>query len=201
MFTGIVESVGIVKHIEQHLGNLTFWIESSLTSELKIDQSIAHNGICLTIEEIKDNQFRVTAVPETLAKTNAGTWKAGDLINLERAMVFNARVDGHLVQGHVDTKGYCDQIQDLETSWVYTFRFPEEFGHLIIEKGSIAINGISLTCYHVANNKFTVSIIPYTYEHTNIKQLKVGDPVNLEFDLIGKYINRANELFAKKDFK
>lgn len=194
MFTGIIESIGTVKGIHQDQGNISFWIESSLTPELKVDQSIAHNGICLTIEEINDNLFKVTAVPETIDKTNAGSWGTGDRINLERAMLFNARVDGHLVQGHVDTKGVCTAVTALNNSWVYQFRFPKEFAHLIIEKGSIAVNGISLTCYNVTEDHFTVSIIPYTYEHTNLKFVQPNDLINLEFDLIGKYINRYNQL-------
>ena len=197
MFTGIVETLGTVKDIKTSKGNVSFCIESSFTSELKVDQSIAHNGICLTIEEIKDNEFQVTAVPETLMKTNAGQWKIGEKINLERAMLFNARVDGHLVQGHVDTKGVCIKVTELKKSWIYQFAFPEEFAHLIIEKGSIAVNGISLTCYNVTNNNFTVSIIPYTYENTNLRYVKSGDSINLEFDLIGKYINRFNALSNK----
>lgn len=190
MFTGIIETIGTVKDIQNQRGNLRFRIESSLTPELKIDQSIAHNGICLTIEEINGNEFYVTAVPETLDKTNAGSWKIGDKINLERAMLFNARVDGHLVQGHIDTKGVCTQVTELDNSWVYQFEFPAEFAHLIIEKGSIAVNGTSLTCYDVTDNNFTVSIIPYTYEHTNIKYIQTKDLVNLEFDMLGKYISR-----------
>jgi len=194
MFTGIIETIGIVREIKENQGNLSFWIESPITSELKIDQSIAHNGICLTIEEIKGIQFKVTAVPETLDKTNARNWKTGDQLNLERAMLFNARVDGHLVQGHVDTKGICTETRALNNSWIYSFEFPSHFGHLVIEKGSIAVNGISLTCYNVTKIGFTVSIIPYTYEHTNLKDVKLGDAVNLEFDLIGKYIKRLHQL-------
>lgn len=194
MFTGIVETLGTVKDIQSTKGNVSFRIESSLTTELKVDQSIAHNGICLTIEEIHGQEFQVTAVPETLIKTNAGLWKIGDKINLERAMLFNARVDGHLVQGHVDTKGVCTNITELENSWIYQFTFPPEFAHLIIEKGSITVNGISLTCYNVTDNGFTVSIIPYTYENTNLRDVKPGDAINLEFDLVGKYIHRLKSL-------
>lgn len=194
MFTGIVETLGTVTDIQSTKGNVSFSIESLLTSELKVDQSIAHNGICLTIEEINGREFQVTAVPETLIKTNAGLWKIGDKINLERAMLFNARVDGHLVQGHVDTKGICTNVTELENSWIYQFTFPPEFAHLIIEKGSIAVNGISLTCYNVTDNNFTVSIIPYTYENTNLRDVKPGDAINLEFDLIGKYIHRFKSL-------
>lgn len=197
MFTGIIESLGLVKNIEHKNGNIRFWIESSLTPSLKVDQSIAHNGVCLTIEDIQGQIYRVTAVPETVTKTNAGHWKLNDLINLERAMVFNARVDGHLVQGHVDTTGKCVEVTALEESWVYTFTFPRSFAPLIIEKGSIAVNGISLTCYQVTEDGFTVSIIPYTYEHTNLKMVKPGDAINLEFDLIGKYIHRYNALTNK----
>lgn len=194
MFTGIIETIGIIRERIQNQDNISFWIESSITSELKIDQSIAHNGICLTIEHIHGDQFHVTAIPETLNKTNAASWKIGDHLNLERAMLFNARVDGHLVQGHVDTKGICKEVRELNNSWIYCFEFPPEFGKLIIEKGSIAVNGISLTCYNITNSSFMVSIIPYTYDHTNLKSVQKGDQVNLEFDLIGKYLNRLHEL-------
>ncbi|MFZ9661062.1 MAG: riboflavin synthase [Chitinophagaceae bacterium] len=194
MFTGIIENQGLLASVEQNGGNKTFWISSPISPELKIDQSLAHNGICLTVEEVKGNQHRVTAVAETLQKTNAGNWRAGDHINLERAMLLNARLDGHLVQGHVDTTGNCLSVVEASGSWIFAFEFPSKFADLIIEKGSITVNGISLTAFDVEKTTFKVAIIPYTHHHTNIQFLKTGDPVNLEFDLIGKYIHRSNSI-------
>lgn len=197
MFTGIIEQLGVIKSIEKSATNTVFIISSVLTKELKVDQSIAHNGVCLTIEAINENNYQVTAVAETLAKTNAGNWRIDDIINLERAMQFNGRMDGHLVQGHVDTVATCIAVDDMNGSWMYRFQFPENFSSLMIEKGSVAINGTSLTAFDVTSNQFSVAIIPYTYNHTNINQLKLGDSVNIEFDMIGKYVARFVEINNK----
>ncbi|MCF8340430.1 MAG: riboflavin synthase [Chitinophagaceae bacterium] len=197
MFTGIIEQLGVIKSIEKSATNTVFIISSLLAKELKVDQSIAHNGVCLTIEAINENNYQVTAVAETLAKTNAGNWRIDDIINLERAMQFNGRMDGHLVQGHVDTVATCIAVDDMNGSWMYRFQFPENFSSLMIEKGSVAINGTSLTAFDVTSNQFSVAIIPYTYNHTNINQLKLGDSVNIEFDMIGKYVARFVEINNK----
>lgn len=194
MFTGIIEESGRITAVTENGGNRSFWVESPLASQLKVDQSLSHNGICLTVEAIQQHTYQVTAVAETLAKTNAGSWKPGDYINLERAMVMNGRLDGHLVQGHVDAIGECLAIEDQQGSWRFDIRFPEKFAHLVIEKGSIAMNGISLTAWGVTENGFSVAIIPYTFEHTNLQYLKPGQTVNLEFDMIGKYIHRFQSL-------
>jgi riboflavin synthase len=197
MFTGIIENAGIIEQVTETGGNRSFRVRSSLTPELKVDQSLSHDGICLTVEGIDGQTYQVTAVAETLAKTNAGLWKPGDLLNLERAMRVNSRLDGHMVQGHVDTSGTCLDIGDLNGSWVFGFSFPERFAHLVIEKGSIAVNGISLTAWNVQKDRFSVAVIPYTYGHTNLRELKPGDRVNLEFDMVGKYIYRFQTLNAK----
>ncbi len=197
MFTGIIEQMGLVEAIETTGTNATFWISSPLSAELKIDQSVSHSGVCLTVEEIKDNKHRVTAIEETLNKTNLGTWKTGTLVNLERCMIMNGRLDGHIVQGHVDATAVCIKKLTLNGSWEYTFEFDTQFAHLVIEKGSISVNGTSLTCFNVTNNSFTVAIIPYTFEHTNMSQLEEGHYINVEFDIIGKYIQRMAQL--KKD--
>jgi riboflavin synthase len=170
--------------------SVKFVISSSLTGELKVDQSLSHNGICLTVEAIDGDTYQVTAVPETLNRTNAFAWKVGDKLNLERAMLLNARLDGHMVQGHVDATGICMSKETLKDSWIFRFSFPSEFGNLLINKGSIAVNGISLTCYDVTDNQFSVSIIPYTYHHTNISTIDTGSLINLEFDILGKYIHK-----------
>jgi riboflavin synthase len=195
MFTGIIEAVGQVHEITSHGTNKTFWISSQLTSELKVDQSIAHNGVCLTIEEIKAPLYRVTAVKETLDKTNLGSWQAGSYINLERSLLPTSRLDGHFVQGHVDTTGLCKSIKDCNGSYELEFEFSEEHAPLIIEKGSISINGISLTAFAVQKTTFKVAIIPFTWTHTNLQYLQQGDKVNLEFDMIGKYILRKTFLY------
>jgi riboflavin synthase len=197
MFTGIIEQLGVIKSVEKSATNTVFIISSVLTKELKVDQSIAHNGVCLTIEAINESNYQVTAVAETLAKTNASNWRIDDFINLERAMQFNGRMDGHLVQGHVDTVATCIAVDDMNGSWMYRFQFPENFASLMIEKGSVAINGTSLTAFDVSSNQFSVAIIPYTYDHTNINQLKLGDSVNIEFDMIGKYVARFVEINNK----
>ena len=194
MFTGIIEAIGITKEVIQQGSNLTFWIESSLSNELKIDQSVSHNGVCLTVEEIAGNAHRVTAIDETLQKTNLATWKQGTIINIERCLKMDSRLDGHMVQGHVDSTALCLKKEQKDGSWEFEFEFPKKFAELIIEKGSICVNGISLTAFRVKKKHFTVAIIPYTYTHTNMQTLEEGDKVNLEFDVIGKYILRRLSL-------
>jgi riboflavin synthase len=190
MFTGIIETQGLIKSIDRQGSNATFWIASPISSELKVDQSVSHSGVCLTVEEIRDGLHRVTAIKETLDKTTLSDWKTGDLVNLERCMVMNGRLDGHIVQGHVDTTATCIERKELDGSWEFRFRFPVSFTGLIIEKGSISLNGISLTIFNISREEFSVAIIPYTFEHTNIQQIRTGTRVNLEFDLIGKYVAR-----------
>ena len=197
MFTGIIEKTGVIKEVISIGTNTSFWIESELAVELKIDQSLSHNGICLTVEEIKDGQHRVTAIEETILKTNAGNWAAGNMLNLERCMQLNGRLDGHIVQGHVDCTATCDEVIEKAGSWEYSFTFPEKFAALIIEKGSVTVNGISLTCFNVTNNRFTVAIIPYTYEHTNMSSLQKEDEVNIEWDVVGKYVARIIHIKAQ----
>jgi len=190
MFTGIIEAVGRVESIADEGSGKVFWISSPFSHELKPDQSLSHNGACLTVEQVTDGQHRVTAIEETLSKTNLGHWHVGDLVNLERCLRVNGRLDGHMVQGHVDTTGTCIEVVPKVGSTEYRFIFPETFTSLIIEKGSICVNGISLTCYNITKTEFTVAVIPYTWEHTNMKNTKVAGSVNLEFDVIGKYIQR-----------
>lgn len=194
MFTGIIESTGTIREIRKIGTNRQFIIESSLSPELKVDQSLSHNGVCLTVENIDNQQYQVTAIEETLLKTNLGNWKTGQQVNLERCLQWNGRLDGHIVQGHVDTTGTCLASRELAGSWEFTIGFPEQFASLVIEKGSISLNGISLTIFNVKKDQFTVAIIPYTFHHTNISELKKGDLVNLEFDMIGKYVNRHLQL-------
>lgn len=194
MFTGIVETTGKIKAITANGTNRSFVVESDLWSELKVDQSLSHNGVCLTVEELTDNGYHVTAIEETLKKTNLGSLQEGDLVNLERCMLMNGRIDGHIVQGHVDGTAICTKILAKEGSREYEFEFDERFAPLIIEKGSICLNGISLTVFDVGRNHFKVAVIPYTYDHTNIKNLSTGSLVNIEFDLIGKYLSRRAEL-------
>ena len=190
MFTGIIENTGIIKEIISEGTNKCFWVDSSLAQELKIDQSLSHNGVCLTVEEIKNGMHRVTAIEETLFKTNLGSWAAGSLINLERCMQLNGRLDGHIVQGHVDCTAECIEIIEKTGSWEYSFIFSEKFAAFIIEKGSVTVNGISLTCFNIADDRLTVAIVPYTFEHTNMHSIKKGDTVNIEWDVIGKYVQR-----------
>ena len=194
MFTGIIEATGLVKDVQHNGSNVELWIESAITHELKTDQSVAHNGVCLTVVEIKDDLYRVTAVEETLNKTNLGGWKPGDKVNLERSLKVGSRLDGHFVQGHVDATAVCIEKQTLEGSWLFRFRFPAEYAALVIEKGSICINGVSLTVFNVDNDECTVTIIPYTYEHTNFNAIEEGSKVNIEFDVLGKYLLRQKEL-------
>jgi riboflavin synthase len=186
MFTGIIEQLGLVKAIQKDQENIHFTIDAPFTHELKIDQSVAHNGVCLTVVEINNNEYVVTAIKETLDKTNLGTWKEGTKVNLERCMVLNGRLDGHIVQGHVDTTAICKNIENQEGSWKYTFEYKANFP--TVEKGSICINGVSLTVVDSSDTSFSVCIIPYTFDHTNFHTLQVGDLVNLEFDIIGKYV-------------
>jgi riboflavin synthase len=190
MFTGIIESVGQVRDIQTRGTNKTFWIESALSGELKVDQSVSHDGACLTVEEVKDSLHRVTAIEETLQKTSLGNWKPGGLVNLERSLIMNGRLDGHIVQGHVDATAVCLDRKDLDGSWEFQFGFPAEFSHLVIEKGSVCLNGISLTAFSLQDDSFKVAIIPYSFEHTNIREVFPGDPVNIEFDILGKYLSR-----------
>lgn len=194
MFTGIVESTGIVSGIEAEGTNLTFRIESFLAPELKIDQSVSHNGVCLTVTSVADGSYTVTAIDETLKKTNLGKLSTGDWVNLERCMPANGRFDGHIVQGHVDQTGICTNVQDVDGSWLFDFQYEPGndpvSGNITVEKGSICINGVSLTVFNSETDRFRVAIIPYTYEHTNFKNLKAGDIVNLEFDIVGKYLKK-----------
>ncbi|MCH2223563.1 MAG: riboflavin synthase [Crocinitomicaceae bacterium] len=186
MFTGIIEQLGVIKKIEKEGENVHFTVESNFTHELKIDQSVAHNGCCLTVVAIDEKEYVVTAILETLKKTNLGSWNVGTKVNLERCMQMNGRLDGHIVQGHVDTTAECINIEDETGSWKYTFRY--ETLQPTVEKGSVTINGTSLTVVDSKETEFSVCIIPFTYEHTNFHQLKIGDRVNLEFDIIGKYV-------------
>ena len=194
MFTGIIEQTGIVKSVVTKGLNKTFEIASAISTELKVDQSVAHSGVCLTVERIEGGSHLVTAIEETLKKTCLHTWKEGALVNIERCMIMNGRLDGHIVQGHVDDVAICTQKVDCDGSWEFTFTFNEKFAHLVIEKGSICINGISLTCYKVTNNSLNVAIVPYTFTHTNMQSIEVGGVVNIEFDVLGKYISRMQEL-------
>jgi len=194
MFTGIIESLGVVSELKKDNDNLHITITSSIANELKIDQSVAHNGVCLTVVGIHENDYTVTAIRETLDKTNLGDWKTGDSINLERAMKLGDRLDGHIVQGHVDQTGICKSIENANGSWYYTFEYDENLNNITIEKGSITVNGVSLTVVDSKHNEFSVAIIPYTYEHTNFNSFQVGSKINLEFDVIGKYVSRLHSL-------
>ena len=194
MFTGIIESLGTVKEVRQDQDNLHLTISSTITPELKIDQSVAHNGVCLTVVAIESDSYTVTAIRETIEKTNVGDWKKNDSVNLERAMKLGDRLDGHIVQGHVDQIGICVSVENANGSWYFTFEYDEKLNNLTIEKGSITVNGVSLTVVNSKQNEFSVAIIPYTYEHTNLKNFKVGTKINLEFDVIGKYVSRLHQL-------
>lgn len=188
MFTGIIETLGKVTQLKREQGNLHISVQSPIANELKIDQSVAHNGVCLTVVEITNDIHVVTAIDETLQKSNIGDLQVGDFINLERCMQMNGRLDGHIVQGHVDQTAGCVGLETADGSWIYTFEYDATKGNLTVEKGSICVNGISLTVVNSKDNSFSVAIIPYTYEHTNLQQVKVGNNVNLEFDIIGKYV-------------
>jgi len=190
MFTGIIETLGTITELRHEQGNLHITVESSIAAELKIDQSVAHNGVCLTVIALADGKHTVTAIEETLNKTSLGHLKTGDLVNLERCMQMNARLDGHIVQGHVDQTATCIDFKELDGSWEYTFEYDAAQGNVTVEKGSICVNGISLTVVNSHNNSFSVAIIPYTFEHTNLQHVKTGSVVNLEFDIIGKYVAR-----------
>ena len=190
MFTGIIETLGRVVKIQNDKGNTHFTIQTDITNELKVDQSVAHNGVCLTVVEIKDDTYIVTAIKETLDKTNLGTLSENDLVNIERAMKLGDRLDGHIVQGHVDQTAICTQVSENDGSWFYTFEYSAEANNITIEKGSITVNGVSLTVVDSKKTQFSVAIIPYTYEHTGFSEFKKGTLVNLEFDVIGKYVAR-----------
>lgn len=191
MFTGIIEATGVISTISGSGTNKTYEIISSLTPELKVDQSISHDGVCLTVESLTEHTYQVTAIAETLSKTALFQWLPGARVNLERCLQLNGRLDGHMVQGHVDTTSVCVDRQNQNGSWLFRFEFPESFKNLIIEKGSVAVNGVSLTCFNVTNQVFSVGIIPYTYDFTNIRDLYPGSFVNIEFDMIGKYVQRS----------
>ena len=192
MFTGIIETLGTIQEIKKEQNNLHITVESAITTELKVDQSVSHNGICLTVVAINNNTYTVTAIDETVQKTNIGNWIVGNQVNLERAMKLGDRLDGHIVQGHVDQVGACIQANETSGSWFYTFEYDASLNNLTIEKGSITINGVSLTVVNSKKNQFSVAIIPYTYEHTNFKEFSIGTKVNLEFDVIGKYVAKLH---------
>ena len=189
MFTGIIETIAVISNIEKEKGNLNITLKSDLTNEFKIDQSISHNGVCLTVVDINNKEYVVTAIEESISKSSIGDWKVGDEINLERAMKIGDRLDGHMIQGHVDQVGKCIDIVEKDGSWVFTINYSKS-NNITVEKGSIAINGISLTVVGSNSNSFSVAIIPYTYNNTSFKDLKLGDSVNLEFDILGKYLEK-----------
>ena len=190
MFTGIIETLGKITGLRHERGNLHITVESAIAAELKIDQSVAHNGVCLTVIASADGKHTVTAIEETLNKTSLGMLQTGDLVNLERCMQMNARLDGHIVQGHVDQTAVCIDFKEIDGSWEYTFEYDAAPGNITVEKGSVCVNGISLTVVNSKANSFSVAIIPYTFEHTNLQQVRKGSVVNLEFDIIGKYVAR-----------
>jgi len=192
MFTGIIEDLGVVESLEREATNLHLTIQSRLASELKIDQSVSHNGVCLTVVKRNASSYTVTAIKETLDKTNLNTLTEGAIINLERGLKLGDRLDGHMVQGHIDQIGICVDVQSQNGSWTYTFEYEPSLGNITIEKGSVTVNGVSLTVVNSKNTGFSVAIIPYTYEHTNFKHFKIGSVVNLEFDVIGKYVSRLH---------
>jgi riboflavin synthase len=194
MFTGIIETLGTLVEVKKDQENLHLTVQSALTPELKIDQSVAHNGVCLTVVSKTDSTYTVTAIQETCLKTNIESWAVGDAINLERAMLLGARLDGHIVQGHVDQTGICTEIKEAEGSWYFSFEYDSSMQNITIEKGSITVNGVSLTVVNSKENAFSVAIIPYTYAHTNFHSFQVGTKVNLEFDVIGKYVSRLHGL-------
>ncbi len=194
MFTGIIESLGKVISIENKGSNKSFWIESEISPHLKIDESISHDGVCLTIEEFNDTAHKVTAIKETIDKTTLANWLPGNIVNLERSMLINGRLDGHIVQGHIDSTACCINKKELNGSWEFTFEFDKQYTVLVIEKGSVCLNGVSLTAFNVRKKKFSVAIIPYTFEHTNFSQIQKDSIINIEFDLMGKYVKRAIDL-------
>tara|TARA_B100001094_G_C18016509_1_gene712881 strand:+ start:391 stop:987 length:597 start_codon:yes stop_codon:yes gene_type:complete len=192
MFTGIIEDLGVVKSLEREATNLHLTIQSRLASELKIDQSVSHNGVCLTVVTRNASSYTVTAIKETLDKTNLNNLTEGAIVNLERGLKLGDRLDGHMVQGHIDQIGICVDVQSQNGSWTYAFEYEPSLGNITIEKGSVTVNGVSLTVVNSKNTGFSVAIIPYTYEHTNFKHFKIGSVVNLEFDVIGKYVSRLH---------
>lgn len=194
MFTGIIENLGQIVRINPNGSNVSFWVKSAMSNQLKVDQSVSHNGVCLTVEQIMDDSHKVTAIEETLLKTNLSKLVVGDCVNLERCLQMNGRIDGHIVQGHVDDVATCTNAIEKDGSWEYTFKFNEKFAALLIEKGSVCVNGISLTAFNITTTSFTVAIIPYTYTNTSIKNIGVDSLINVEFDVLGKYILRMNEL-------
>jgi riboflavin synthase len=194
MFTGIIETTGIVQAIYTNGSNKTFTIQSNISQDLKVDQSVSHNGVCLTVESITAQTHTVTAIAETLQKTDLNNWQTNDVVNIERCLLAGSRIDGHFVQGHVDATAICTHIKDEDGSWLIEFSFDEDFAPLLIEKGSVAINGISLTCFNVTESSFNVAIIPYTWQHTNMQYLQIGERVNIEFDVFGKYMQRFYHL-------
>ena len=198
MFTGIVESIGTVESVEMAGSNRSFWITSPISNQFSVDQSISHNGVCLTVEQTKGDMHKITAIRETLNKTNLDDWAPGVSINLERSLLVSARLDGHLVQGHVEEVATCLEKQELNGSYQYTFQFNPRFSAYIIEKGSICLNGISLTIFDIGTTQFSVAVIPYTFENTNIHTLKAGSRVNVEFDMIGKYVARIADIYKPK---
>ena len=198
MFTGIIETLGNVEGLKTEGSNLHLTISSPITEELKIDQSVSHNGVCLTVVEKEGSKYTVTAIKETCERSNIGNLKQGDAVNLERAMLANARFDGHFVHGHVDGLSTCVDIKNEDGSWLYTFSYTDAEEMMFVDKGSITINGVSLTVITPQDNKFSVAIIPYTYEHTNFKSIAKGDTVNLEFDVVGKYINKQAKFYLQK---
>lgn len=190
MFTGIIETLGKVKAIKTENTNIHFTISSAISNELKVDQSVAHNGVCLTVVALSDDSHTVTAIDETLSKTSLGNLKVGSKVNLERCMQMNGRLDGHIVQGHVDQTAKCVKREELDGSWEYRFKYDASLGNVTVEKGSVCVNGTSLTVVNSQSDEFSVFIIPYTFEHTNLHEVEVGDTVNIEFDIIGKYVAR-----------
>ncbi len=194
MFTGIIETLGIIKDLKKDNDNLDITISSEITQELKIDQSVAHNGVCLTVVSINNQEYTVTAIRETIEKTNLVDWKIGDLINLERGLKLGDRLDGHIVQGHVDQTAICKSIEEANGSWYFTFEYDLNLNNMTIEKGSITVNGVSLTVVNSKASEFSVAIIPYTFDHTNFKNVKIGTKINLEFDVVGKYVARLYAL-------
>lgn len=189
MFTGIIESLGTITAIDKKGTNITFFVKSDISKELKVDQSVSHDGVCLTVESVNSGVHQVTAIEETLLKSNLSDWVPGTAINMERCMLNNGRFDGHIVQGHVDTVGEIVSVVEKDGSWVFTVKHDPK-GHITVEKGSVTVNGISLTCFDCEEGKFSIAIIPYTFEHTNLHNKKAGDRVNLEFDIIGKYVQK-----------
>lgn len=198
MFTGIIEALGTVHAVERDRSNVHFTLESPISNELKVDQSVSHNGVCLTVVAMADGRHVVTAVEETLRRTNLGAWQAGTLVNLERCLPIGGRLDGHLVQGHVDTVATCTEVLETGGSWRFTFRYQPSPEHILVDKGSVCLNGVSLTVVEPHDDLFSVAIIPYTWEHTNFKTLRPGDGVNIEFDVIGKYIARYLALYGAR---